>query len=284
MSVYRNAIYTEDNIVSSEPIAINNVGYIGIDHFDAYTNRPYGRKDYQLIYIKSGVGYFKNGDIETKVNSGHVIFYKPDMPQIYTYFKEDKTEVFWIHFSGTLVEKILSDIKFNDIYIVPFSNGNIFIETTNVIFDEMRRRDDCWNIKCCSQLISLMVEIKRNTIEPIAIKSNIEAVRRVCSAIEENYFSDTSNKEYAKSCDMSVSNFLRIFKELMGTTPQQYKIFHRIKAAENMLTSSSYSISQISQIIGFSDRLYFSRVFKKVDGISPSEYRTQHLKENQTTK
>ena len=56
-------------------------------------------------------------------------------------------------------------------------------------------------------------------------------------------------------------------------SPQQFKKIQRIKVAENLLLTSSYTITQISQIVGYADSLYFSKIFKQINGQSPSQFR-----------
>ena len=62
------------------------------------------------------------------------------------------------------------------------------------------------------------------------------------------------------------------------TTPQQYIIEFRIKKACSLLRKSSYSISRISDLVGFSSQAYFSKVFKKTLNITPFEYRKTFIK------
>ena len=60
-------------------------------------------------------------------------------------------------------------------------------------------------------------------------------------------------------------------------SPHQYILNLKLENAETMLKSELYSISEVSDMCGFSDYKYFSRVFKKLKGVSPSRYRTDFL-------
>ena len=80
---------------------------------------------------------------------------------------------------------------------------------------------------------------------------------------------------------MSVSWFIRNFKEYTGTTPTQYILSLRISNAQSLLESTSYNVTEIANIVGYDNPLYFSRLFKKQCGVSPSEFRRQ-LKEFET--
>ena len=81
-----------------------------------------------------------------------------------------------------------------------------------------------------------------------------------------------SNKDYAKMCGVSEFHFIRKFKNETGFTPLQYKTKLIVNKAINLFETTNLNISEISQVLGFEDSLYFSRVFKKEMGIAPREY------------
>lgn len=70
------------------------------------TYRPKGRLDYQIIYIASGLGHFHfdKPENETIVPAGNMVLFRPKELQKYEYYGEDKTEVYWIHFTGSDVK------------------------------------------------------------------------------------------------------------------------------------------------------------------------------------
>ena len=72
---------------------------------------------------------------------------------------------------------------------------------------------------------------------------------------------------------MSTSWFIRNFKKYMGVTPMQYVLSLRMSNAESLLEMTDYNVTEISSIVGYENPLYFSRMFKKQRGLSPSEYR-----------
>ena len=70
-----------------------------------------------------------------------------------------------------------------------------------------------------------------------------------------------------------MSWFIRNFKQYTKTTPMQYLVERRITNAQVLLETTSYSIAEIGSIVGYENSMYFSRIFKKQKGVSPSEYR-----------
>ncbi len=74
---------------------------------------------------------------------------------------------------------------------------------------------------------------------------------------------------------MSVSWFIRSFRHYMGMTPMQYITSIRINKARELLKNTDYSIQEISALSGYENPLYFSRIFHKQTGYSPSRYRRE---------
>lgn len=72
-----------------------------------YTLRPKGRIDWQLIYIASGKAHFHFNGKEKIVHAGHMVLYRPKEPQQYEYYGEEKTEAYWVHFTGGNVTNML---------------------------------------------------------------------------------------------------------------------------------------------------------------------------------
>ncbi len=72
---------------------------------------------------------------------------------------------------------------------------------------------------------------------------------------------------------VSVSNLYRKLKALTGMSPKEYLRYHRLNEAKEKLRSTDDSIADVAHQIGFADPLYFSRVFRKEIGMSPSQFR-----------
>lgn len=85
---------------------------------------------------------------------------------------------------------------------------------------------------------------------------------------------EISYTEIAKLCGISYSYFKRLFKEKFGVSPVRYVTILKTDRASELLSAKRYSVSEVSEICGFKNVYYFSRVFKKVKGISPSSFNT----------
>ena len=85
----------------------------------------------------------------------------------------------------------------------------------------------------------------------------------------ENYNQNISIDDYAASRGMSVSWFIRNFKKYTGSTPMQFIVGIRINNAQMLLETTTYSINEISKIVGYDNQLYFQPAFPQAERIFP---------------
>ena len=91
--------------------------------------------------------------------------------------------------------------------------------------------------------------------------------------IEENYSKDISLDDVSRIVDISPYYFSKLFKEETGENFIEYVTNRRIEKAKELLEHSSLNIKCICVDTGYSDPNYFSRIFKKQVGVTPTEYR-----------
>lgn len=275
-----NSAYLNNHIPeiidNEKPLVVTSCGNYRMKTRDLFeTRRDKGRKDYQLLYIASGKSHFFIDGKEHIVTAGHMVIFHPDEPQHYKYYKEDRTSVYWVHFTGSQVEKILE--HYNIIRgekIIYSGTSPDFQWLFGQIIQELQL--------CRKQYDEMLTLLLRNIF--ILIRRSLEINKNFTDTMEKEvsyaiyYFRDNFNKEinvdeYAQSLNISVSWFIRCFRQITGMTPLQYVINLRISNAQMLLETSDYTISQIAESVGYENALYFSRLFHKQTGISPKEYR-----------
>lgn len=108
-------------------------------------------------------------------------------------------------------------------------------------------------------------------------KSINKIISPAINFIEQNYAKNFSVKQLSDLCFLSESRFYYLFKKHVGSTPVEYKLNISVRrSAQDLLSGTQLSIAQIAEKHGFSSIVYFERVFKKIIGISPSQYRKQN--------
>lgn len=100
-----------------------------------------------------------------------------------------------------------------------------------------------------------------------------ERLRRVIAVIERGLGGEISNPALAAEAGMSVEAFIRWFKARTGRTPAAFVVERRIREACRRLATEEESVEQVAEAAGFANRHHFSRVFKRVAGCGPAEFR-----------
>ena len=99
-------------------------------------------------------------------------------------------------------------------------------------------------------------------------------IDRVVEYVQENYRSSLSVKELADYAHVSESYLSRLMSSHIGIPPMKYVNTIRIENAKQALKSDT-PIAQIAALVGFMEQKYFSTVFKRETGLTPSEYRSR---------
>lgn len=123
-----------------------------------------------------------------------------------------------------------------------------------------------------SRLIVLLCRANTQTAQ----EQSVWQVATAAAKMERDYAEPISIAELAKGVLMSERHFRRQFLQLYQMTPSDYLLKLRLSAACRMLRAGKDSITQVAMANGFSDCNYFSRIFRREFGITPSQYRAQH--------
>jgi AraC-like DNA-binding protein len=97
---------------------------------------------------------------------------------------------------------------------------------------------------------------------------------RAASYVERNLQRKVSVSEVAKYCCVSPCHLTHVFKAVLGVSPIRYIQQMRVDRAKRLLADESLYVYEIAREIGFDDPFYFSRMFKRISGVSPGEFRT----------
>ena len=279
--MYTNSAYLNNTVQDikdkSKPLIVTSCGtYRLYTRTKLPTWRPRGRLDFQLLYIAAGKAHFHFNGKEQIVTAGHMVLYRPKEPQKYEYYGEDQTEVYWVHFTGGNVTNILRSYGLTkDKRVFYCGSGLDYQNLFRTMINELQMCKENYEEMLEMYLRQIFIMLQRYFLNSLKTDSThaVEEIDKATLYFNEHYSEDINIDEYAQNNHVSVSWFIRTFKQCTGSTPMQYILSKRIHNAEILLHDSSYNITEIAEIIGYDNPLYFSRIFKKAKGISPSEYR-----------
>jgi len=160
------------------------------------------------------------------------------------------------------------------------SLGHIMEEIYTLYFEDNALSD----IYVYMKILSFLTRIKEYQLSKFRSDDSekySDTIHRIFSYIEQNYMYDISLEDLARIAGYSACHFSRIFKKYSGTTFINFLNNRRVSAAELLLLEENASVTDASARVGFSSLTTFNRVFKEINGCTPSEfkklYRTARL-------
>ena len=266
--------YEIDRPRDHKPLVVLSAGHnVPISGAHVQILRPEGRRDYQILYIRSGRAHFFWDEQDHVISGGQIVLYRPGEYQCYEYRIEDAPDVYWIHFTGSRVEEELDGMGLKQ-QVFPVGATNQYAGLFGSIIQELQFKDAHFDDMAASYLKELLCLFSRELLGQ-RTPTHIPRTREVEEAVSffNTHFNQRLNlSEYAARQNMSLCWFTRIFRRQMGVSPQQYLMEIRINNACELL-GSGIGTAETSDMVGYTDFGYFSRIFKKYTGYSPMEYR-----------
>ncbi len=273
--VHFGSEYNEDNYMdTTSELFVNCAGLNCLYSQKKFmTVRPCGRKDYQIILTRAGKLYYMMDGEEHVLPQGQMLLYAPDEPQHYWYIQQDNPEIMWVHFSGFGSQKMLQDLHLDKKRTYNLYDIRAASEIIHSIISELQDHTPGFEIECSALLRRLLVQISRAEESGNQYASwrtvNLALQRRI-----NHHFNEPLDlKAFASHYGVSRCWLIRSFQQQAGMAPYHYLMELRMRRAKELLVTTDNSVQQIAQMTGYENALYFSRLFKKKAGMSPSQFR-----------
>ncbi len=166
------------------------------------------------------------------------------------------------------------NLKLDEYFL--FNNKSLASATNNIMriaMDDNSQKDIMADFALKELLIRLMQTQARSLVEQNLAK-NKSRIGFVVDYIKKNLHQKLSIDSIAKLAYVSKSNFFKMFKDELGTSPNDFILQERINRAKQLLASNN-SIKETAFQTGFSDTNYFTRVFKQLVGVTPKSYQNR---------
>ena len=229
---------------------------------DCAPGHPYGPavRPYTLIhFVRSGEGCFTRGGVTYTLHAGQAFLICPDEVTFYCASEENPWSYSWVGFDGALSR------RFGELPPV-FDYTRNWAEEMLAAFEN----DGMSEYRMASLLLLMYAELFATQ------KPHNHYVRRVKNYIDTRYMQAVHVEEIAEQMNLDRRYLSRLFKEKTGHTVQEYLIFVRMEAAKTQLLKGA-TVLQAAQLSGYEDVCNFSKIFKKVLGMSPGHWRQVHF-------
>lgn len=241
-----------------------------------YCNKEYmvKRNNYDsflLMYIKKGAGYLETGFKKYRFHTDDVVLVDCYEPHIYATTKE--SELIWIHFDGATSREYVSAILSANGPVCSIQNLLSFEKDLNRMILMISNNTAVNDALCSYYIVKILTDVMLGSASLHKTENSRSMAEDIISYITNNIREPLPLEELAARAGLSPFYFTRLFKKETGHTPHEYIILSRINIAKFYLKSSSYSIKEICFNSGFSSESSFCSTFRKICGITPSEYR-----------
>ncbi len=264
--------HNDDLCIMDKSFCLNAVGCCNYKEYNIIGGHKNGRNDFYLMYLCRGKLKIWHGKNECVLKSGQVIIFPPHTPVLYKSLSDDRIDCRWIHFTGNKAEKLIEDAQLPLAMPIEVSIDEKIISEFQSLFNEYIDRDFLFETTSIAKFINIISLFGRAAVR--LNKGQISAsLKSALKYIDLNYTKTIDIKELAKQEHISYTYFRTLFKKKTGTSPNQYIIMLRLKNAATLLKQTELSIKEIAKSVGFSDQMYFSRIFKKRFGMTPKEFR-----------
>ena len=237
-----------------------------------HITRPEGFAAYQIAICTGGKGKFLAQGAEHIIGEGDIFMFSPRTPHEYYPISGD-FQIYFCVFSGTGVDGLFTYLGFD--------KTEVFTGDSKKILEDFKRLCEITDPLSQSTLLYRMLDsISRlsrlNPNRTHIEKNKYGKILPVFDYIEQNYKRPITLDDMADLICVSKSYLCRTFREAYGITPVNYLLKTRINRAKQLLISTDMKIKLLSLECGFSDTSYFCMVFKRMEGITPEEFRSLH--------
>lgn len=227
------------------------------------------------IYCTAGKGSYRCGGKKWPVGPGDLLYCFPFTTHSYAADAKDPWTIYWIHVAGSEVASYSSMLGFaNDRPVIHVGNRPRAIALFQTVFQFLKPPLDEARMALLAGagrmlLASMAVEDEKKTSpETIAV-----GIQRVMEDMEDRVAERPRIADWMKIYGGSRAHFQREFKQVTGHSPYDYFLRLKIQRACSFLVGSNLRVGEVAGRLGFSDPLYFSRLFRRMTGLSARNYR-----------
>lgn len=285
---------TFDTVTHSREIFSNN---IRIKSWNTPSS-THSHDFFEIIYVKEGsILHSINNSPYTRMYQGDYMFI--DIGSHHSFDMENSTIVN-VEFTSHAISKHLPLCN-NIFQLLAYSAFSVISSTNSVFPSDKILHDDCGRLSTYIDILKSEIyeenDDEHSVILPYIIKHNLIAimlhivrpylnqpvynyenvlVKKMLEIVAFHYSDPNPLAIAASQLSYSPSTLSTLFKNNTGKKYKEYIQCFRIDKAKHLLTSTSTSILKIAEDVGYVDTKFFSRIFKKYEGITPTEYRKKN--------
>lgn len=250
----------------------------------SFIEEPHRHDSYLMVFFTNGSGIHEIDFDRFEIKKGSLFVLQPG--QMHHWSLSDNIEGFVIIFSQELYNLYFGQKKINDynFYHSIHNRPEMVFEATettkilpyfNLLIEENSEHNNFQLDKMLNLLDCIHIEIARKYSETYSHQThsyNIK-INTFEKLLEQHFKENKSPSFYADKLNITLKHLNRICNEILQKTATEVIMDRAILEIKRMLTDKQLAVSEVASAVGYDDYSYFSRVFKKQTGLSPTEFR-----------
>ena len=240
-------------------------------------------EELELMYIVSGSGWVNVQGSRIGVETGDVVLVSPEMVHGIDHDESNEMTHYALLFRPSMLGSGYAEILREKGRSLPafLPKGDPLNKKLTPLILELslnrKRVDSDYSLMILSQLYAIGYHIIHESREPSVSeqdrRENYDRLKVVLEYLRDNYAQEITVEEAAAMCGFSSSHFMKLFRELTGSSFAQYVKNLRLDTAAQLLRTTSGRVGEIAEAVGFRNLPYFTRAFGSRFHMSPLTYR-----------
>lgn len=269
----KRLLYTPSGFAKSNLLHLQEIGSLEAKKAHTSTRNHLASCLCFLVLKGSGQLYYNGKNYE--LTQGDCVFIDCSK-KYYHSTSEDLWTLQWVHFFGPSITAIYD--KYVERGGAPVFSPDKFHEIQQIItelYEIANSIDYIKDMRINEKLSRLLTVLMEESWHPENVPKGQKSLEleKIRQYLDENYTLRISLDELAERFYINKYYMVRSFKKRFGVTINSYILAKRITHAKQMLRFTNESLEKIGSEVGFTDAQYFCRMFKKVEGITPGDYR-----------
>ncbi|MCF2938477.1 AraC family transcriptional regulator [Paenibacillus alkaliterrae] len=240
-------------------------------------DRPGGYPHFQWLQVMTGAGELHVGDQKMTVRAGQGFCLFPNEPHQY-FAVQEPWEIHWLSFRGDLSEPLFRQAGITQSGVYSTADHDMIVTHMKNIYAMTQSGRAFLGLECSKLVYMFLLDLmKVIMVSSHSVEQNYVKLHPVFQYIEANYTRLITIKDLARCIDVTPQYLCLLFKKALRMRPMEYVNRERInRSKELMFHESDIKMHEIAQRVGFDSPSYFSSVFRRLEGLSPEQFKKIH--------